>query len=387
MPTLEAYPLTVPFSDIPAIPTDWACERLGLAYGTPALWAAPGGTGKGLAICKVISLFTTGARFPGEPEGTTHEPRSCIYIAPEDDPNEVVAYRLKAAGADMRYVNDMSILPGDDPFTWPACKAQLRQAIAAINEQAAKHPDPYDPEHVPPVGFVAIDPLHRVLEKPLSNPMQASRVWLPLSSIAREYHLAMVVSHHTVKSGAVAGTKSLTDAARVVFLINRDKDELQPRKRDMTVFKANGIDDSVATVFDIVGEGTESRVEFREPVTASQDSDSVLRVVRRQEPLSVPLPPPYSGGSQDPTVPLQSPPATFWRTLRRYTGADGMAAPALTLQPDQLTREAAYDAASRDTYAAGHSLAWQEQSGCISTTVLKLADGGMASYAVYPVAP
>jgi len=219
--------LSVPFSQIPAIKSTSLWPGV-IPNRTPVLWVAPGGTGKGLAIAEVTGITTGGRNFPGcEPV----EPGQVITIAPEDDPNEDLAWRFRAAGADLELVKNLTILPNGDPFMLPSNEPELRMAIEEANEKG-------DEEGLPHVRLVTIDPLYAICENGLSSPKLTRRLWTSLQDIARDYGIAMIVSHHTTKdSRVVAGSRQLTDAARMVWMIGKADDN--PDARVMRVFKSN----------------------------------------------------------------------------------------------------------------------------------------------------
>jgi hypothetical protein len=243
--------LTIPFSDIPAIPAT-ALWRGVIPNRTPVLVVAPGGTGKGLLIAKVTAITTTGEAFPGEDQG--REPGQVITVAPEDDANEDMAFRLRAAGADPSLVRNLTVLPNGAPFQLPANFPELRAAIAEAGETG------------PPVKLVTLDPLQAICENGLGSPKAVKSVIWELQSIAQDYGGAMILSHHTTKNeNVVAGSKMLTDAARLVWLIKRAPDD--PDARLMTPWKSNRrTGDPVR--YRIEGDGENVRAVFTGPETA-----------------------------------------------------------------------------------------------------------------------
>lgn len=244
--------LTVPFSQIPAIPATSLWPGV-IPNRTPVLLVAPGGTGKGLVIARIAALTTTGEPFPGQVQG--REPGSAIVVAPEDDANEDMSFRLRAAGADLSLVRDLTVLPNGSPFTLPGNIPELAQAITEVNDEGG-----------PPVRLVALDPLLAMSENGLSSMRAARGVIYPLQEVARSYGGAMILSHHTTKDESViAGSKTLTDAARMVWLIKRAPDD--PDARIMTEWKSNRR--TAGTVrYRIEGDGEDVRAVFTGPESA-----------------------------------------------------------------------------------------------------------------------
>lgn len=240
--------LTVTFDQIPAIPARYLWPGV-LPYRTPVMLAAPGGTGKGLAIAAITALVTTGRPFPGEPEGT-REPGSVIIVAPEDDANEDLAFRLRASGANLALVHDLTYLPDGSPFTLPGSLDDLRDAITEIGGAG------------PPVRLVALDPLMALAERSLGSARAARDIVEQLQAVARDTGVAMIVSHHTVKSGAIAGNGELVNAMRLVWRVAAAKDS--PGIRVMTVEKTNR-EAGPSVRYRIEGEGELARAVFCRP--------------------------------------------------------------------------------------------------------------------------
>lgn len=244
--------LTVPFSKIPAIPATSLWPGV-IPNRTPVLIVAPGGTGKGLLIAAITAMTTTGAPFPGQAQG--REPGSAIVVAPEDDANEDMAFRLRAAGADLNLVRDLTVLPDGAPFLLPSNIPELAQAITEVNDEGG-----------PPVRLIALDPLLAMSENGLSSQRAAREIINPLQEVARDYGGAMILSHHTAKDeNVIAGSKVLTDSTRLVWLIKRAPDD--PDARIMTEWKSNR--QTAGTVrYRIEGDGEDVRAVFTGPETA-----------------------------------------------------------------------------------------------------------------------
>lgn len=243
--------LTVPFSQIPAIPATALWPGV-VPNRTPVLVVAPGGTGKGLLIAQITAMTTTGRRFPGELND--REPGQVIIVAPEDDANEDMAFRLRAAGADLSLVRDMTVLPGGEPFMLPSNIPDLSRAIAEANKDG------------PPVKLVALDPLLPLCENGLTSPKAATAVIGGLQDVARDYGGAMIASHHTTKNPReVAGSKVLTNAARLVWMIKTAPDDADARV--MTAWKSNRRT-AGSVRYRIEGDGEDVRAVFTGPETA-----------------------------------------------------------------------------------------------------------------------
>jgi hypothetical protein len=211
----------------------------------------PGGLGKDIYGAAIIAAVTRGWDLPdGTPAGP---PGSVIMITPEDKPNETVAPRLYAAGADMEkvidctgmtrgnYRNKFSLGKQPDDLTL------LRQEIIARRD----------------VRLVWISPLNAVASIPTtSGQKMRDNIIMPAQEVAEDTGVAFVFTHHTIKDGkTIAGSGQLRDAVRCVTMIKPDSsnDDI----RVVTVDKNNiGLTDVPPLRYVIEGAQPFSRVRF-----------------------------------------------------------------------------------------------------------------------------
>jgi RecA-family ATPase len=206
------------------------CGDVSLLYGD-------GAVGKGRMICDLIGRITTGRPLPLCREDTAAEPGSVIVILPEDDPNEQVAHRLRAAGADLSRVYDLTRLDGGSRFKLSADAkhaGDLPHLRALVDQLEAEGRNP---------RLVVIDPLAAVLGWGTiqTNP-GARRLVEPLQDMAKDTGIAVLVVAHTVKSGVLQGSAGLPQALRTVWKISRDPDN--PAYRLLTLEKHNNLPDA-----------------------------------------------------------------------------------------------------------------------------------------------
>lgn len=248
------------YAEIDAVDTVWLW--LGrVPCGEVTLLAGEGGVGKGQLLCDLAARVTTGRPMPLRDAGET--PGSVIMITPEDDLSETVAWRLRAAGANLAKVHDLTLLASGSPFELSASErsagnvAQLREAIGAIGD----------------VRLVVIDPLMACIAYgTIATNLGARRVMAPLQRLAKETGVSIIMSHHTVKSGAIAGSKGLLDAARVVYRVRKDPEN--PAIRVMALEKSNVLGATEDVRYTLAGEGRDTRVEWlsREALTQRRTS-------------------------------------------------------------------------------------------------------------------
>jgi hypothetical protein len=179
-----------------------------------------------------------------------------------------MVHRLRAAGADMSKVRDLSEVRGQ-LFTLPACLPALRQVIAALGD----------------VRLVILDPLAGVSDISLASVRAVRHLLLrPLQQLARETGVAIVCIHHLTKAGSIAGSRAIVDTPRRVLMVERDKDD--PGIRIVRVEKTNGATGGPFR-YRLAGEGPATRVTWLSKASAddagngaAQASGSVLDALR-----------------------------------------------------------------------------------------------------------
>jgi hypothetical protein len=171
---------------------------------------------------------------------------SVIMVTPEDDINATVAYRLRAAKAELGRINDLTTTESGAPFELPDSLPAVRELIDDLGD----------------VRMVIVDPLMAASSVSLASNITARRrIMAPLQRLAKETGVAVVVSHHLVKSGSVAGSRGLTDAARIVHKVARDQEN--PRVRVFSVDKINiGADDAAPLRYVVAGEWPDTCVTW-----------------------------------------------------------------------------------------------------------------------------
>jgi RecA-family ATPase len=216
------------YADIPPETPEWLWEgRIPRAFA--CLVAGDGGIGKGYLMCDLAARVTRGDVMPDGSPGP--EAGSVITITPEDDQRKVMAWRLRAAKADLSRVWDLTGSIGKR-FKLPQGIPELYRAISAA----------------PECRMVLIDPLAAVSSIGLtsSNIRLREQLMEPLEALAADTGVAMVINGHTVKSGAIAGSIALQQAARMVLRVSRDKGDTRIRR--IHVDKSNISTDDVPDV-------------------------------------------------------------------------------------------------------------------------------------------
>lgn len=238
-----------PYADIPPVEPEWFWPGR-IPFSETTLIAGDGGIGKGFLLADLASRATRGAAMP-DGSSQASQPGSVLLVTSEDDPNMAMAYRLRAAGADLSRVYDMT-----EDFIVGHARRGDSDSIPALRETIASIGD---------VRLVVIDPLSAVAAIALtsSNVRVRREIMNPLERVAKDTGVALVLVHHTVKSGNVAGTKGITDAARIVLRVSRaPQDE---RIRLIHVEKTNIANAGAGDVaYTVSGQFPDVRVQYLE---------------------------------------------------------------------------------------------------------------------------
>ena len=202
----------VSYADIPPEIAKWLWENY-IALEFVTLVAGDGGIGKGYLIADLAARITRGDLMPDGSRGP--KAGSVLLITPEDDTRKTMAWRLRAARADIGKVYDLTGMVGNR-FELPRDIHLLYEAVADIGD----------------VRMVVIDPLAAVSSIGLTsgNAKLRKQLMEPLEKLAAEAKVAVVVNCHTVASGKIAGSVALVQAARLVLKVSRDRGDTRIRR-------------------------------------------------------------------------------------------------------------------------------------------------------------
>lgn len=237
------------YADITPLEPEWEIPGL-VPKSFVTLVMGDGGVGKGQLWSDWVGRITTGRPMPNAAEDDEPESAgSVLLVTSEDDPNMSTAWRLRAAHADLGRAYDMT-----EDFAIPESLPDLAGKIDEIGD----------------VRMVVIDPLadnlgyvpgtRRQVSLTSGNVTLRRCVMRPLEHLARSRGIALVVIHHTVKSGRMAGSKGISDAARMVLRITRP-DDTQPL-RVITVEKTNIASGADTVGYTITGDWPDVHVSY-----------------------------------------------------------------------------------------------------------------------------
>jgi hypothetical protein len=370
----------VSYDNIPFIPRRWLWPDY-IPVGNPVLFAAAGGTGKGMLMCAVIARTVLGLPFPNEDQALRRDPARVVYIAgTEDDPFEDLAPRLRAAiasavaefGLDpvlseesgaIRLVHDLSEWKDGSPFEVPGDMGRLLTEVGKLNRLGG-----------PEVALVVIDPLADLLGEHdhITSVRSARRVMRGIKQFARQADVALGVIHHLTKDGRVSGSPAVVDALRLAYLVERAKDD--PEMRVIKPVKAN-ITKGEPQQYTITGVGASAHAVF----VNAEDA----RAERVSEATAASAPTAGSMRSRLAAAKADDSDGGPFR-LMRETREAGSARPerAFVGKKTYATRSEARSAAVRD---AGTVLDWQRAPGMPhEVSAIRRADGASRGYAIVP---
>lgn len=225
-----------------------------------------------------------------------------ILVTPEDNLQATVRPRLEATvraivpgctdacvAEVMSRVHDMTFTRSGAPFELSAdgkhegSIGQLRELVDNPTLDG-ENPDPF--YEGPACRLVVIDPLMACLAfGSIASNLGARRVMAPMQRLTTETGCALILTHHTVKAGTVAGNKGLTDAARLVYRAKRDREN--PGIRVLEIEKSNLLPDSDPVRYTIHGDGADTFIRWLD-----REQLMMRRTSWREEATIVRLPDP-----------------------------------------------------------------------------------------------
>jgi RecA-family ATPase len=254
------------YADVPPEMPEWFWEnRIPRAFA--CLVAGDGGIGKGNLMADLGARHTRGDLMPDGTAGAG--PGWVIAVTPEDDQRKVMAWRLRAAKAVLERVFDLTGLPGNR-FKLPSGIPELYKSVSYVRSLTGLHS-----------GLVLVDPLAAVSSIGLtsSNIRLREQLMEPLEALAMDTGVALVINGHTVKSGSIAGSVALTQAARMVLKVTREKGDTRIRR--VHVEKSNISNDQVPDIaYTLADDDPAPRVEW-----LTEDGADIIQLGESQQKI------------------------------------------------------------------------------------------------------
>lgn len=250
-PTTEGAPTTgAPLARtfdtiVPAMPSWlWGDGETGLVPDAcvTVLFGDPG-TSKSLWT---IDLAARVSRGDSMPDGSPGVPAGTVLLAAlEDDAACSVAWRLRAARANLGNVVDASGGPTGDGF-------ELTTAhVAWLRTLAADHPN---------TRLIVIDTMTQASPRATTSGVAIKAMLSPLTKLARSLGVAIILVAHTTKAGQLAGAQAVKSIPRMILRLDKADDG----SCCVRVDKSNlvPVDGSEAVRYKVLGKGTTARIEY-----------------------------------------------------------------------------------------------------------------------------
>jgi putative DNA primase/helicase len=230
-------------ADVEPMPIKWLWPGR-IALGKPSCLSGDPGDGKSVLSCDLAARVSTGARWP---DGSGHAPLgSVVMMNAEDDVADTIRPRLDAAGAD---VSKIHVLQGTEYTNNDGEKREKSitlQDIELITDAITGIPD---------CRLITLDPVGCYVGDSNSHKDAEVRAALvPLVKLAGDRSIAIVyVAHLNKGNGAakyrVMGSLAFVAAARTAFLLTRDKNDSEGRRRLFLPVKNNIGDDRTGLAY------------------------------------------------------------------------------------------------------------------------------------------
>lgn len=220
--THETHPAPEPVertaADVVTKRVEWLWKDR-IPLGKITLFAGNPNNGKSLASTWLAATCTIGGEFPdGVPN--TIPPSDVLMLIGEDDIDDTVVPRLKAANADLRQIHFLEGVTAPNGIQDIA----LDQHRNVLEEMIRRHPA---------IKLIIIDPISNYLGKAnmMADQETRSAVLTPLKQLSAQYGIATVLIMHLNKKteqdaiNRVGGAMAFVGVSRAGWLFQRDRDE------------------------------------------------------------------------------------------------------------------------------------------------------------------
>lgn len=256
-------------ADVEPVPINWLWpERI--ARGKLTLISGDPGLGKSLISVALASAVSNGARWP---VGGGIAPRgSVIMLSDEDAVADTIRPRLDAAGANCSKIHALQMV---QEITEDGETIKRGFSLATDIERLA-----VQVEKLGDVALIEIDPVSAYLGGTDSHKNADVRALLsPLSNLAEQFNIAIVVITHLNKGSGSAmyrsiGSIAFTAAARTAWAVTKDRDD--PARRLMLPIKNNLGNDQSGMAYRVETASNDAPVVMWEPDPVEIDINDVL---------------------------------------------------------------------------------------------------------------
>jgi len=260
---------TVCLADVQPKPINWLWPEK-IARGKVTMISGDPGLGKSLLTVALASAVSTGAKWPVT--GGNAPCGSVIMLSDEDAVADTIRPRLDAAGADCSKIHALTMVREIDEYGETTDRSfSLEKDIDRLAEVVEKLGD---------CALIQIDPISAYMGGTDSHKNSDVRGLLsPLSTLAEQFNVAIVVVTHLNKSSGNAiyrsiGSIAFTAAARSVIGVTKDRDD--PNRRLVLPVKNNLGCDSSGMAYRIETADNGAPVVMWEPDAVDIDINEAL---------------------------------------------------------------------------------------------------------------
>lgn len=185
--------------------------------GKLTIWGGAPGSCKSMATCSLAALVSTQGRFPDCDNHTP--PVDVLMLFSEDDVQDTIAPRLKAAGADLNRIHRIKISCSKD-----ATREQRELAFdrdrSLLERALVEHPE---------IRLVTVDPITSFIgDIDINKEQEVRSVLKPLADLAERADVTFVLVAHLNKRSDVTalnkilGAVAMTGVARATWMFAQD---------------------------------------------------------------------------------------------------------------------------------------------------------------------
>ena len=273
-------PELVRLADVEPQPVRWLCPGR-IPLGKLTLIAGDPGLGKSFVTLDIAARVSCGAAWPSQSE--VSEAVDVLLLSAEDDLADTIRPRLDAANADVSRIVMLTAVND--------CGADGEMKERAFNLAADLDALDSALQQMPNCRLVIVDPVSAYL--PAGRGFDSHRnsdvraVLAPLAELAARHRVAVVAVTHLRKGEGRAiyramGSLAFVAAARAAFVVSRDPDDKDGRRRFFLPVKTNLSPDESGLAYHLEPKG-DTAVVVWEPGAVHVDVDLALCNANRDD--------------------------------------------------------------------------------------------------------
>lgn len=271
---IEPRLMTVKASDVEPKDLDWLWLSRFLIGHINIIGGDPG-LGKSMILIDVAARASTGTDWP---DGSQCKRCSVLYSTTEDGIEDTVVPRLIAAGADLDRVHIVEGVKCRDDSEQPLL---LNEHLRLLDNNLTENPD---------IRILIVDTLQSHIGSAVAtnNNSSVRGVMTPLKRLAEKHHIAVLCIEHLTKSKTTAGENAtyrvqgsiaFAGAARSVWIVAKDQEDVSGKRRFLQASKTNLAPDNsgLGLAYEICGPTGKPVVRWLE-TDVSTPIDQLLRI-------------------------------------------------------------------------------------------------------------